>query len=259
MKFFDCYAHLGLVASDSISLLRLVQEAKRGGVTHIVNISNNLQELARVREMADSFVSVFYAAGFAPSEANTLPSNWLAEMEKMSETKKVLAIGATGLDYSQGTQNKNSQIELFIKQLDLARKKQKPVIVYNRNADDDVKEILRANTPDAGVIFHCYSGTAEYALSLLKQFKVPTFFSFAGNLTFRNSRDLHKTILRLPLDRILVETSSPFLSPSIFTGSKNMPVNIFATVEFISEVLDMDFEVCAKKIYENSLRAFYLK
>lgn len=259
MKFFDCYAHLGLVASDSISLLRLVQEAKRGGVTHIVNISNNLQELAKVREMADGFASVFYAAGFAPSEANILPSNWLAELEKIAETKNVLAIGATGLDYSQGSQNKNAQIELFVKQLELARKKQKPVIVYNRNADDDIREILQANAPEAGVIFHCYSGSAEYALSVLKQFRVPTFFSFAGNLTFRNSRDLHKTILRLPITRVLVETSSPFLSPSIFTGSKNSPTNIFATVEFISEALDMDFEICAKAIYENSLKAFYLK
>lgn len=93
---------------------------------------------------------------------------------------------------------------------------------------------------------------------MLKEANFPVYFSFAGNITFRQSRNLHRTVLDIPLDKILVETASPFLSPSIFNGSPNVPANIFATVEFISEMLDMDFEACAAQIYRNSLNAFRL-
>lgn len=256
MKFFDSYAHLGLVSSDAITLLRIVQEAKRAGVTHIINVSNSVPEFAKVYTMVEDFQSVFHAAGFAPSEANTLPLHWQQQLEDAAAQKNVVAIGAVGLDYSHGTAHKNAQIELFIKQLNMAQKLHKPVLVYNRNAGDDIKSILKAHAPDTGVIFHCYSETAEYARTVLKEFSIPVYFSFAGNITFRNSHELHQAVLNIPLDNILVETASPFLPPTPFTGMQNVPAHIFATVEFISEILDMDFETCAEKIYRNSLKAF---
>lgn len=258
MNFFDCYAHLGLVSSDSITLLRTIQEAKRAEVSYILTVSNSPAEFEKVYSMVEGFPLVLHAVGFAPSEANNLPYNWQHQLQNAADKKDVIAIGAIGLDYAHKALNKKAQTKLFVEQLDFARKLNKPVIIYNRNAGSDVKAILLENAPKAGVIFHCYSETSEYARAMLKEANFPVYFSFAGNITFRQSRNLHRTVLDIPLDKILVETASPFLSPSIFNGSPNVPANIFATVEFISEMLDMDFEACAAQIYRNSLNAFRL-
>lgn len=260
MKFFDCYAHLGLISSDHIERFRVVQEAKHAGLTHIINVSNNLQEFETFYESAKLLPQIYYAVGFAPSEAHTLPNNWQLQLEKAFSLNNVLCLGAIGLDYSNNISaaNKMKQIELFVKQLEIARRLNKPAIIYNRNASQDIKNILRENAPQAGIIFHCYSETAYYATQILKDFSVPTFFAFAGNLTFRNSRDLHRTVLKLPLENILVESVSPFMPPALFNGTRNVPANIFATVEFISELLNEDFERVGAQLYKNALRAFGL-
>lgn len=258
MKFFDCYAHLGLVSSDPVERFRVVQEAKRADVKYIINVTANLQDFEKLYESGKIISQVLYAVGIAPSELTYLADNWEEQLSSFLSLKNVVALGAAGLDYSHTNSNKNQQIKVFVKQLDIANKKDKPAIIYNRNAGEDIKNILQESAPKSGVIFHCFSETAEYANKILDSLSVPCFFAFAGNVTFKNSRDLHKAILNIPLERILVESVSPFLAPSIFTGTSNVPANIFSTVEFISELLDKDFEVVAEQIYQNSLRAFGL-
>jgi len=144
---------------------------------------------------------------------------------------------------------------LFITQLEIASKAKKPVVIHNREAGKDVLNILSERIPDAGGILHCYSEDAEFAKLALK---LPLYFSFAGNLTYRNARNLHETVRMLPLDRILVESESPFIPPALYRKERNMPANTVATVEFMAKLLKMDMETLAAQLWKNSCKVFNL-
>ena len=144
---------------------------------------------------------------------------------------------------------------MFITQLDIASKAKKPVVIHNRDAGKDLLNILSERLPDAGGILHCYSEDAAFARQALK---LPLYFSFAGNLTYRNARNLHETVKVLPLDRILVESESPFMPPAPYRKERNMPANTVATVTFMAHLLKKDTEELAAQLWENSCKAFYL-
>jgi TatD DNase family protein len=167
----------------------------------------------------------------------------------------VVAIGEIGLDYYRKFGDKKSQIELFITQLELAGKLNLPVIIHNRDAGHDVLDILRERLPPKGGVLHCYSENAEYAKRALD---LNLYFSFAGNLTYRNARNLHETIEVLPLDRILIESESPFMVPAEYRGKRNMPKYLPSTGKYLADMLEMSEEDTAAFLWENSNRFFGL-
>ena len=129
------------------------------------------------------------------------------------------------------------------------------MVIHNRDAGKDILNILSERIPDAGVILHCYSEDAAFARQALK---LPLYFSFAGNLTYRNARNLQETVQILPLDRILVESESPFMPPAAYRKERNMPANTVATVLFMAHLLKKDKEELAEQLWKNSCRAFQL-
>jgi TatD DNase family protein len=167
----------------------------------------------------------------------------------------VVAVGEIGLDYYRKFGDKKSQIELFITQLDMATKLDVPVIIHNRDAGHDVLDILRDRLPPKGGVLHCYSEDAEYARKALN---LNLYFSFAGNLTYRNARNLHETIAVLPHDRILIESESPFMVPAEHRGKRNMPKYLPLTAAFLADMLGMDEKEMAATLWENSNRFFGL-
>jgi TatD DNase family protein len=166
-----------------------------------------------------------------------------------------VAVGEIGLDYYRKFGDKKSQIELFITQLDLAAKLDLPVIIHNRDAGRDVLDILRDRLPPKGGVLHCYSEDAEYAKKALK---LNLYFSFAGNLTYRNAKNLHETIGVLPLDRVLIESESPFMVPADYRGKRNMPKYLPMTARFLAGMLDMEDEELAAALWDNANRFFGL-
>ena len=217
MQFFDTHAHIGLTFDDPIEQLRVIQKAKNAGVTRIVSINNSLHDFDAVYNNLKSVSGIYHAVGVAPSEVTNPGKDWIAKIENGLKMPNVIAVGETGLDYYKQFGDKHSQIELFITQLELAQKYNVPVIIHNREAGKDVYDILSERMPDSGAILHCYSENAEYAKKCLD---MNIYFSFAGNLTYRNARNLHETVLNLPLDRILIETESPFMIPAQNRNSK---------------------------------------
>jgi len=181
--------------------------------------------------------------------------NWVQTIESSVQLPRVIAIGEIGLDYYRKFGDKKSQIELFITQLDLAAKLNLPVIIHNRDAGKDVLDILRDRLPPRGGVLHCYSENAEYAKKALD---LNLFFSFAGNLSYRNAKNLHETIEVLPLDRILIESESPFMVPADYRGKRNMPKYLPITARFLAEMLEMDEEETVKVLWDNSNRFFGL-
>ena len=131
------------------------------------------------------------------------------------------------------------------------------MIVHNREAGKDVMDILRDRLPPSGGVLHCYSEDAEYARRVLG-LDLNLYFSFAGNLTYRNARNLHETVSVLPLDRILIESEAPFMVPAEFRGKRNKPEYLPSTCAFLSEIVEMDPEVVSRAVFENACRFFKL-
>ena len=256
MKFFDTHAHIGLIYDDPIEQLRVIQQAKQAGVTRIVSINNSLYDFNRVYPNLKSISGIYHAVGVAPSEVTNPGADWINTIEKSLELPNVVAVGETGLDYFKQFGDKRSQIELFITQLEIAQAHKVPVIIHNRDAGRDLYDILTERIPDAGAILHCYSEDAAFAKKCLEK---NIWFSFAGNLTYRNARNLHETVLNIPVDRILIETESPFMIPAEFRDRKRtMPAYLPSTAKFLAEMLDMELEVLSEQLWKNSCKAFNL-
>jgi TatD DNase family protein len=191
----------------------------------------------------------------APSEVQQPGKDWAATIEAALSQPNVVAVGETGLDYFHKFGDKHSQIELFITQLEIAARNNKPVIIHNREAGKDILDILIDRAPSAGAVFHCYSEDAAFAK---KAAALNVYFSFAGNLTYRNARNLHETVLNVPLDRILIESESPFMIPAAYRGKRNMPAYLVSTAQFLAELLDMPLEELAAQLWKNSCAFFQL-
>ncbi|QTQ14930.1 TatD family hydrolase [Treponema parvum] len=256
MQFFDTHAHIGLIYDDPIEQLRVIQKAKNAGVTRIVSINNSLHDFDTVYNSLKSVSGIYHAVGVAPSEVTNPGNDWVRKLEDSLKLPNVVAVGETGLDYFKQFGDKRSQIELFITQLELAQKHNMPVVVHNRDAGKDVFAVLSERIPDAGAILHCYSENAEYAKQCLG---MNVYFSFAGNLTYRNARNLHETVLNIPLDRILLETESPFMVPAQYREKKrSMPEYLPSTARFLAEMLEMDLEELSAQLWKNSCKIFRL-
>jgi len=255
MQYFDTHAHIGLICEDPIEQLIVVQEARQVSVSRLVSICNSLIDFVKIYDNLKSAVNVYHAVGVSPSEVKSPGKNWVQTIEQSAKLPRVVAIGEIGLDYYRKFGDKKSQIELFITQLDIAAKLNLPVIIHNREAGKDVLDILRDRLPPRGGVLHCYSENAEYAKRALD---LNLYFSFAGNLTYRNAKNLHETIEVLPLDRILIESESPFMVPADHRGKRNMPKYLPITGRFLADMLGMGHEELAAALWENSCRFFGL-
>ena len=258
MKLFDTHAHIGLIYDDPIEQLRVIQQAKQAGVSRIVSINNSLHDFKKVYANLKAIPGIYHAVGVAPSEVTTPGKDWIQTIEDSLKLPNVVAVGETGLDYYKQFGDKRSQIELFITQLELAQKYNLPVIIHNREAGKDLFDVLKERIPEKGAILHCYSEDAAYAKKCLET-GLNVYFSFAGNLTYRNARNLHETVLEIPHGRILIETESPFMIPAEFREKKRtMPAYLPSTARFLAEMLDIPVEELSRQLWTNSCRIFNL-
>lgn len=253
MQLFDTHAHIGLINEDPIEQLFIVQEAKQSDVKHIMSICNSLYDFFQVYENLKTATHVYHSIGVSPSEVTNPGRDWAMKVEEGSQKDRVVALGEIGLDYYRKFGNKNSQVELFIHQLEMAEHLNLPVIIHNREAGEDVLNILRDKLPKRGGVLHCYSEDWEYAQRALE---LNLYISFAGNVTYRNARNLHDTARNMPLDRMLIETESPFMVPAQYRGKRNRPAYLGATLEFIADLREEPVEDVAATLYANSLRFF---
>lgn len=255
MKLFDTHAHLGLIHEDQMEQLLVVQMAKHKNVEHIVSICNSLGDFEQVYNNLKTATGVYHAVGVSPSEVTNPGLDWEHKIMTGAKLDRVVAVGEIGLDYYRMFGDKNRQIELFLRQLDIARRLELPVIIHNREAGRDILDILKDKLPPAGGILHCYSEDWTFAREALD---MPLYFSFAGNITYKNVKNLHETVARLPLDRILIESEAPFMVPAIYKGKRNKPAYLIETAKAIAELQDLPLEDTTVALYQNSLRAFHL-
>jgi TatD DNase family protein len=255
MRLFDSHAHIGLINEDPIEQLIIVQEAKQANVTGLISICNNLRDFFEIYQNLKTATHVYHAIGVSPSEVMNPGKDWELTIEEGTAMDRVVAVGEIGLDYYRKFGNKDAQIELFIRQLELAEKLDYPVIIHNREAGRDILDILKEKIPSRGAVLHCYSEDWEYAQEALE---LPVYISFAGNVTYRNARNLHETAKNMPLDRMLIESESPFMVPATYRGKRNRPSYLVETAKYIAELRDQPVEEITEQVYENSRQFFGL-
>lgn len=256
MQLFDTHAHIGLLQDDKMEQLLAVQLAKVKSVKHIVSICNSLVDFEKTYANLESAGDVYHAVGVSPTEVTNPGHDWEERLLSHAHKERVVAIGETGLDYfHMFGGDKGAQIELFLKHLEIARHLDLPVIIHNREAGEDLLPILKEKLPPKGGILHCFGEDWEFAERALE---LNLTFSFAGNLTFKNSRDLQEVAMRLPEDRIVIESEAPFMTPYPYKGERNKIHYLIETARALSELRQVSLEEVTQSLYANSLRAFAL-
>lgn len=225
----------------------------------IKNVENNIIIVSgydddsnkEVIDLIEKYPNVYGTIGIHPSEVKT--SN-LSIIEKYVNHPKVVGIGEIGLDYHYGKEDKELQIDYFKKQIEIARKNNKTVVIHSRDAALDTLEIIAEN-PDVNYVMHCYSYSLEMAKQLLKYH---VKFGIGGVLTFKNSKELKKVVESIPLEYLLLETDSPWLSPEPFRGKKNEPKNVILVAQKIAEIKNISLEIVLKITTQNAMCQFNL-
>lgn len=232
----------------------LLQEVHRNGVSYILNAASDVASLERCVGLANKYPFVYAAVGIHPHDASALDENIIAKIEEYTKNKKVVAIGEIGLDYHYDFSPRDLQKHWFERQIELAKKLKLPVIIHDREAHDDILRIVKdTNACEVGGVFHCFSGSVEMVKEVLK---LGFYVSFGGPVTFKNAKKLPDVLKNVPLDKILVETDCPYLTPEPFRGQRNDSSFLKYTVERISEILDLDYKELENITTDNAKRLF---
>ena len=252
MRLFDTHAHYdsGAFNADRLEVLASMPEK---GVELILNPGCDLESSKTAVELAGRFPFVYAAVGVHPSDCEGFSQDTLDGLRALAAHPKVRAIGEIGLDYYwKDNPAHDFQQNVFHAQLELAEELELPVIVHDREAHRDCLETVKAH-PNVTGVYHCYSGSLEDAKILVK---LGWMLSFTGVVTYKNARKSLEVIDWLPMDRIMVETDSPYLTPEPFRGQRNDSGKVYRVAETIAQVKGMDSEEAARITLENGKRFF---
>lgn len=248
---FDTHAHYDDPRFDK-DRFELLDSMPAKGVSLILNPASNLNSARRVMEYIDRFPHVFGAVGTHPHDAAGMKDEDIAEFREMARNPKIRAIGEIGLDYYYDHSPRETQKLRLRHQLALAEELGLPVIIHDRDAHEDTLNILREFPAVRGVV-HCYSGSTEMAEALVK---MGYYISFTGVITYKNARKSLDVIRRIPLDRIMIETDAPYLSPEPMRGRRNDSALVRLVAEKIAEVLETGFNDIAELTMQNGKEFF---
>ena len=250
MELIDSHAHLdGEKFADDRAAV--VERAMASGVVKIITMGDSLESSARSVALTEEFESVYAAVGIHPEEAQPMTAATDDQLAAWAAQEKVVAIGEIGLDYywEKDEEKRALQRAIFVRQLDLARQLRLPICIHDREAHGDMMKILKTEGRGLRGVLHCYSGSWEMAAELLKS---DWYFGIDGPLTYKNAAKLPEIVQRLPAERILVETDSPYLSPMPFRGKRNEPAHVLYVAKKAAELRGESLEAFARATRENT-------
>jgi TatD DNase family protein len=257
----DAHTHLDACgAADAAGVAAMVDRAASVGVGRVVTVADDLAAARFAVDAAHSDQRVFAAVALHPTRANGLDDAAKAELEKLAADPRAVAVGETGLDYYwpgklDGCAAVEDQVEAFRWHIDLAKRLGKPLMIHNREADRDLLEVLLDEGAPDRVILHCFSSDATMATACVAE---GYYLSFSGTVSFRNATELREAAKVVPLDRILVETDAPFLTPHPYRGAPNEPYCLPYTVRALAQLLERDAIELARITTENATRVYQL-
>lgn len=252
-NLIDSHAHV--LYDEYEDSNKVIDNAVNNGVNKIMIICCTLDEAYKAIELKKNNNELFdIACGFHPEDTDKIKEEDFIDLEELMKSEYVTALGEIGLDYYWVKDNANEQKILFNRQIDLANKYNKPIIVHSRDAIKDTFDILKEHKVTRTGIIHCYSSSLEMAREFIK---LGYYISFAGPVTFKNANEPKRVATNIPIDRLLVETDSPFLTPSPFRGKQNEPMYIENTYEEIARLRDIDVKELIDNVNINYAKLFY--
>lgn len=253
---FDTHVHLNARQFEE-DREEVIQRAKEEGVEYMVVVGFDRETIPLAIEIAESHNNIYAAVGWHPVDAIDMEDTDLDWIEELSSHPKVVALGEMGLDYHWDKSPADVQKEVFRKQIQLAKKVNMPIIIHNREATQDIVDILKEEkAEEVGGIMHCYSGSVEIAEACVK---MNFMISLGGPVTFKNAKRPKEVAEAIDLDHLLVETDCPFLAPHPNRGKRNEPAYVKLVAEQIAELKGVSLEEVSEKTTRNALKFFNIK
>lgn len=249
MNWVDSHAHLNDGAFEA-DLERVIDNALEAGVRAILVPGFDLDSSLKAVKLAERYQMIWAAVGIHPHDAKAWNRTTVNHLEGLLVEPKVVAVGEIGLDYHYNYSTREEQLRAFIEQLNIAEQYNKPVVIHNREAHQDTFEVLTGEKAGRrGGVMHCFGGSKEMAVQFLH---LGLYISFAGPLTFTNAVKLREAAKVVPLDKVLVETDSPYLAPHPLRGRLNEPANVKLVGEKLAEILNQPAEVVMSNTSSNA-------
>jgi len=254
IELIDTHAHLNLTDSYKKDLKEVIQRAKEAGVSKIINVGIDLKTSIQALELAYQYQGLYATAGIHPHEVRKVTEETYATLRALLQDQKMVAVGEIGLDYAKEYSPRAQQQEHFLHQLALAKELKLPVVIHSRDASPDIMDLLKQELPEK-FVFHCYAGSVEEAREILD---LGGYISITGIVTFPKAENIRRIVRFVPLDRLMVETDCPFLTPVPHRGKRNEPAFVKFVAEAVAQVKGISLEECARQTTENARLFFRL-
>jgi len=249
----DTHCHLDFPSFDPDRDL-VIQRAKEAGVFYFINIGATLESSAAACVLARKYSEVYASVGVHPHDADTFDSQALVKLRQLASEKKVVAIGEIGLDYYRNLSTPDNQKQAFFKQIELAKDLKLPLVIHSRQAEKDVMQILKSAFPFRAVV-HCFSGDESFLKDCLD---CGFFISYTCNITYKKAQGLREMVRLTPLDRLMLETDAPYLSPEGFRSQRNEPLQIKLLANQVSQIKGVSFAEIEEQTTQNAKEFFKL-
>jgi TatD DNase family protein len=256
ISLIDSHAHLDMLDLKA-DIGNVLNSAQLNGVEKIIIPGVTVSAMPDIVELIEKYDCLFGAASCHPQDVNTWNQNSYETLNNILKHPKMVAVGETGLDYYWTKDNKDRQKEVFNAHIELAKENNLPLIIHNRDAHSDTLEFLRtAKTKGITGVMHCFSGSAELAQECIQE---GFYIGLGGPVTFKNAKKPKEVALKVPLEKLMVETDSPYLTPHPYRGKRpNKPEYVKFVAEEIARIKNIDFEEVARVTTENAIRLFKL-
>ncbi|MEQ8176210.1 MAG: TatD family hydrolase [Syntrophomonadaceae bacterium] len=253
--FIDSHAH---IQDEKLigDVPKIIDNAHQAGVDNIICVGYDYESSCQAVELARRYPEVYAVIGVHPHDAKTLQKDIMAKLYELGRDPRVVAIGEMGLDFYRDLSPREVQRQAFREQIKLARELYKPIVIHDRDAHQEVADIIKQEKAGLnGGVLHCYSGNLPLALELMKE---GFYISLAGPLTYKNARKTQEVAARVTLERILIETDCPYLTPEPLRGKRNEPAYVIHTAKKLAELRSKSVEEIGYITSLNTRRVFRL-
>lgn len=245
----DTHAHIDMLADID----KAIQQATENNVKKIILPCAYPRDLEKIAEIANKYKNVYGLLGIHPSEAKDWDDKYTETIKTLAQNPKIIGIGEIGLDYYWDKSFNEIQQEVFIKQIQLANELNLPICIHDREAHKDTFNILKQYNKNSTVVMHCFSGSKEFAKECVKE---GWYLAIGGVVTFKNAVKMKEVAIDMPLDKLLLETDSPYLTPEPYRGKENTPAYVKYVAQKIAELRNLSFEEIAEITTKNAEKVF---
>lgn len=250
----DTHSHINMI--EGLSLDEIIKNAFDNGIDKIIVPSAYPADMENIMDLVNKYDNVYGMLGIHPSEVKSWDDSFIEKIKNYAKNSKIAAIGEVGLDYYWDKSFNDLQKEVFIKQIKLANELNLPIDIHDREAHKDTYDIIQEHNNGSKVIMHCFSGSVEFARECVK---AGFYLGIGGVVTFKNAVKMKEVAKDIPLERILLETDAPYLTPVPFRGKENQPAYVKYVAEEIASLRGISVEEVAQITTENAKTVFNIK